>query len=81
MSNIAKVIECVKAVLGNDKEIGIDTKLSDLAADSLSAVEIIMEVEKAFTISIPNDEADKVISIKDIVDIVEKQLTLNTAKE
>ncbi len=54
-------------------EVTLDTKLKDdLGADSLDAVEIVMAVEEEFDIEIPDEEAQKIITVKDIVDYVNK---------
>ncbi len=45
---------------------------TDLGMDSLDRVELLMEIEKEFGITIPDDDADKVITTKDCVDLVEK---------
>ena len=45
---------------------------NDLGADSLDTVELIMEFEKEFNISIPDDEAEKISKVGDAVDYVEK---------
>lgn len=53
-----------------ESEITEDKKLTDLGADSLDAVNTIMEIEKAFDIAIPDSDMDKLISIKDIIDYI-----------
>lgn len=45
--------------------------MKDLEADSLDAVEIIMEIESEFDIEIPDEEAEKFQSIEDIVKYVD----------
>ncbi len=53
-------------------EIKLETNLKDdLGADSLDAVEIVMAVEEEFDIEIPDEEAQKIVTVKDIVDYVE----------
>ena len=44
---------------------------NDLGADSLDTVELIMEIEKAFAISIPDDQAEKIETVADAVEYVE----------
>ena len=51
-------------------EIKEDTRLSDLGADSLDEVELLMEVEKEFNIYIKDEEADKVITCGDAFELV-----------
>lgn len=44
---------------------------TDLCADSLGVVELLMSLEEAFEIEIDDDEASKIRTVKDIVDYVE----------
>lgn len=49
-----------------------DTNLmKDLEADSLDAVEIILGVEEAFGLDIPDEEAEKFETVKDLVEYVD----------
>lgn len=41
--------------------------LEDLGADSLDVVELVMEFEEEFELEIPNEEAEKIIKVKDAV--------------
>ncbi|MBR1564019.1 MAG: acyl carrier protein [Paludibacteraceae bacterium] len=45
---------------------------NDLNADSLDTVELIMEFEKAFNISIPDEDTEKISTVGDAVAYVEK---------
>ncbi|SHF78127.1 acyl carrier protein [Dysgonomonas macrotermitis] len=44
---------------------------NDLGADSLDTVELIMEFEKEFGISIPDDQAEKISTVGDAVSYIE----------
>jgi acyl carrier protein len=44
----------------------------DLGADSLDTVELVMSFEEAFKIAIPEEEAEKVRTVKDAIDYLEK---------
>ena len=59
--------------LGVDADmVQMDTKLmKDLEADSLDAVEIILGVEEAFGLDIPDEEAEKFETVKDLVEYVD----------
>ena len=59
--------------LGVDADmVQMDTNLmKDLEADSLHAVEIILGVEEAFGLDIPDEEAEKFETVKDIVEYVD----------
>ncbi|WP_289865174.1 acyl carrier protein [uncultured Muribaculum sp.] len=43
----------------------------DLGADSLDTVELIMEFEKEFGITIPDDKAEGITTVKDAIDYIE----------
>jgi acyl carrier protein len=40
---------------------------NDLGADSLDTVELVMEFEKAFNIQIPDEDAEKIASVSDVI--------------
>lgn len=71
-----KVIEVVALQFGMEiGEIEPETNfLTDLNSDSLDAVELVMCIEDRFDLIIPDDEADKMITVKMVVDHVEKEL-------
>ncbi len=46
--------------------------VNDLGADSLDVVEFVMEVEKEFGITIPDDEAGKMVTVGDAVKFIEE---------
>ena len=48
--------------------------VDDLGADSLDIVELIMELEDKFLIAIPDDEADKLITVGDAIKYIEKRI-------
>ena len=45
---------------------------NDLGADSLDTVELIMEFEKEFGISIPDDQAEKIATVGDAINYIEE---------
>lgn len=47
---------------------------SDLGADSLDTVELIMEFEKAFGITIPDDVAETIGTVQDAIDYIESKV-------
>ncbi|QKG29974.1 MULTISPECIES: acyl carrier protein [unclassified Campylobacter] len=50
-----------------------DSKIiEDLGADSLDVVELVMALEEKFEVEIPDSEAEKLISINDVVTYIEK---------
>ena len=46
--------------------------IEDLGADSLDAVELVMAVEEEFELEVPDDQAEKLIAVGDIIDYVDK---------
>jgi len=44
---------------------------NDLGADSLDTVELIMEFEKEFNIAIPDDQAEKISTVRDAIAYIE----------
>ena len=44
---------------------------NDLGADSLDTVELIMELEKDFDLSIPDEEAEKIVTVGDAIAFIE----------
>lgn len=48
---------------------------NDLGADSLDTVELIMEFEKEFGISIPDDKAEKITTVGEAIDYIKNELS------
>lgn len=46
---------------------------NDLGADSLDTVELIMEFEKEFDLTIPDEDAEKIATVGDAVDYVQSK--------
>ena len=67
----------VKAIIVD--KLGVDesevkpeaTFTNDLGADSLDTVELIMELEKEYNITIPDDQAEKIATVGDAIAYVE----------
>lgn len=67
-----KVISIVAEQMGVDKaEITPETSfINDLNADSLDTVELVMELEDEFEISIPDEEAEKIQTVGQAIDYI-----------
>ena len=70
----------VKAIIVD--KLGVDesevkpeaTFTNDLGADSLDTVELIMELEKEFNITIPDDQAEKITTVGEAIAHIEKAI-------
>ena len=74
MSEIAsKVQKIIVDKLGVEESEVVATSsfTNDLGADSLDTVELIMEFEKEFGISIPDDQAEKIQTVGDAISYIE----------
>ena len=74
---MSEVAERVKAIIVDKlsvEETEVTNEASftnDLGADSLDTVELIMEFEKEFGISIPDDQAEKITAVGDAIAYIE----------
>ena len=75
---MASVEERVKQIIV--EQLGVDegevtptaSFVDDLGADSLDTVELVMAFEENFGIEIPDEDAEKIATVKDAVDYIEK---------
>jgi len=76
MSEVAtKIKQIVVEHLGvdEDKVTPEASFIDDLGADSLDTVELVMAFEEAFNVEIPEDAAEKIATVKDAIEYIEKQ--------
>ena len=71
-----KIKELIAEELGADaatitKETTFD---EDLGADSLDIVELVMALEEEFDIEIPDSDAEKVVTVGDVVDYIKENV-------
>lgn len=72
------IFDDVKTVIVEQLSVGADeVKLEskfvdDLGADSLDVVELVMALEEKFGIEIPDEEAEKISTVKDVVEYIER---------
>jgi acyl carrier protein len=71
-----RVIEIVCENLGVSKEqVTRNTRfIDDIGADSLDIVELVMELEEEFEITIPDEEAEKIKTVGEAIDYIQKEL-------
>ena len=78
MSNISdKVKQIIVDKLGVDEsEVSMEASFTnDLGADSLDTVELIMEFEKEFDISIPDEQAENILTVGAAVKYLEENMS------
>lgn len=70
-----KVKEIISKQLGvSPAEIQAETSfVEDLGADSLDTVELVMAFEEAFGIEIPDEDAEKIVKVKDAIEYINKK--------
>ena len=71
-----KLKKIIAEVLNVDEEeISMETTfVDDLGADSLDVFQIIMSLEEEFDIEIPNEEAEKIVTVGDAVEQIKSAL-------
>ncbi len=76
---MADVAEKVKEIIIS--KLGVDAAqitpqasfTNDLGADSLDTVELVMEFEKAFNIQIPDEDAEKITTVGDVINYLKNK--------
>jgi len=76
MATLEKVVKVVSEQLGvRDEEVKPEAKfVEDLGADSLDTVELIMALEEEFGIEIPDEDAEKALTVGDVVSYIDAKL-------
>jgi acyl carrier protein len=71
----ARVKKIVTEQLGLDKEPGDEASfVDDLGADSLDTVELVMALEEAFGMEIPDEDAEKITTVQQAIEYIEAHL-------
>lgn len=73
MSSVQDRVQKIIAEQLSVSEDQVTTEASfvdDLGADSLDTVELVMALEEEFEIDIPDEEAEKIVNVKDAVDYI-----------
>lgn len=73
-----KLRDIIVEVLNVDEtEVTMEsTFIDDLGADSLDVFQIIMGIEEEFDIEIPNEEAEKIVTVGDAVEQIKKAVSV-----
>ena len=78
--NSEEVFEKVKEIIveqlgvAETAVVGDASFIDDLGADSLDIVELIMALEEEFDIEIPDADAEKVVTVNDVVDYIKDNI-------
>ena len=75
-----EIFEKVKTVIV--EQLGIDESsvrmdssfLDDLGADSLDIVDLIMALEEEFGLEIPDEDVEKIVTVKDVVEYISENI-------
>jgi acyl carrier protein len=75
---LKETTEKVKQIIS--EQLGVDEGevtpsaafVDDLGADSLDQVELVMALEEAFNVEIPDEDAEKIRTVQDAIDYIEK---------
>ena len=75
MALIDDIKEVVVEQLSVDAaEVKAESKfVEDLGADSLDVVELVMALEEKFDIEIPDEEAEKILTVQDVINYIENK--------
>ena len=75
MSTIDKIRPLIAEKLGvEETEVTAEAHFTnDLGADSLDKVELVMEFEKEFNISIPDSQAEGLATVQDVIEYLDQQ--------
>ena len=73
------MLDKIKTIVAN--QLGVDEAqvtedasfIDDLGADSLDTVELIMAFEEEFDIEIPDEDAQKIKTVKDVIEYIESK--------
>ncbi len=67
-----KGIICEQLNVAEEDVVSEASFVDDLGADSLDQVELIMAMEEEFDLSIPDEDAEKIATVQDVIDYIKK---------
>jgi acyl carrier protein len=73
IENKVREIVCQQLDVGEKKVTDETSFIKDLGADSLAVVELVLALEEAFEIDIPDEDTEKLSTFKDVVDYIKSK--------
>lgn len=79
MASSSEISERVKSIIVEQLGVGPEevtpeaSFIEDLGADSLDIVELIMALEEEYDIEIPDEDAEKIQTVKDVISYIEER--------
>lgn len=76
VANLENLDQDIKQVIATQLGVELDAVLpnasfiDDLGADSLDIVELVMAMEEKFSIEIPDEEAEKILTVQDAINYI-----------
>lgn len=80
MTDDSQTVKKVKKIISEhfgikvDKITGIESFVDDLNGDSLDLIELVMDIEDEFAITIYDDDIEKLLIVQDLIDFVVTQV-------
>lgn len=74
MSELREKLRGIVAEVAEIDEVPDDVPFKNLGIDSMMAIEIVAEFERAYKIKVPEDELNKVVDLNSVVALVESKL-------
>lgn len=76
---MAEIIEKVQEVIAEKlsvetSEVTLDKSFNDLGADSLDTVELLYDFQKEFGVHIPDEDAEKILTVGDAVNYIKEHI-------
>lgn len=73
-----QILARIRKVTGA-KRVGPEMSLKTLGIDSITALELVMDLEREFNIQVPDEKLSELVTVQAIIDLVETLLSLHVA--
>jgi acyl carrier protein len=71
-----RILAHIRRVTGV-KDIELDRPLKDYSIDSITSLELVMDVEREFNITIPDEKIEELVTARAVIDMVQTLLALH----